>query len=207
MGRLRNPKINALAVKKIALNHYHCKSQEEYLSRYSRGAAMFKSGGKYSLERFKLYDRNDVADDGILQYRLARLNSSTAKSSDQNNLIAAVENALIVTNSSPNFFANKMALFLTCLSDSVYLHSPKLIEQSLNAISKVLDNNPGNTDIRLFLKALPDILALKSYYPVNRFTDYAINLIPKLFSNKPDPFYWSSHCNLDFIQRLLISQI
>ena len=57
---------------KIVLNHYHTKSREEYENKNKRGDGSFNKDGKYGDGLFKILDKNDVDDDGIVKYRDAR---------------------------------------------------------------------------------------------------------------------------------------
>lgn len=50
----------------IRLNHYYCKSKEDYLIKVSRGLGDRK--GEYDLSQFNDYDLNDVKDESILKY-------------------------------------------------------------------------------------------------------------------------------------------
>lgn len=56
---------------KIVMHHYSVKSLEEYKKKIQRGNAdLFVSD--YDMERFYTNDRNEVFDDSILEYRVAR---------------------------------------------------------------------------------------------------------------------------------------
>lgn len=50
----------------IVLNHYFCKSKEEFCQKRSRGRAA--SGGHYDFSKFDEYDRNEIEDTSMLQY-------------------------------------------------------------------------------------------------------------------------------------------
>ncbi len=51
----------------MAINHYFCKSEEEYIIKRNRGIAC-KKDGKYDDKRFIQYDLNDNYDDTMLRY-------------------------------------------------------------------------------------------------------------------------------------------
>lgn len=51
----------------IAINHYFCKSEEEYFIKRNRGLAYLKNA-KYDDKRFIQYDLNDYYDDTMLKY-------------------------------------------------------------------------------------------------------------------------------------------
>lgn len=70
--RVSGPHVNPIHADKIVINHYHCKSREEYAQRKIRGSVLFPHAGKYSDRTFDKYDRNEIFDDGILKYRAAR---------------------------------------------------------------------------------------------------------------------------------------
>ena len=56
---------------KIVINHYHCKSREEYERKVQRGNADYPDN-RYNMKNFSHDNYNDEFDDGILKYREAR---------------------------------------------------------------------------------------------------------------------------------------
>lgn len=52
--------------KNIRINHYYCKSKEDYIIKVSRGLGDRK--GEYNLSQFNDYNLNDVKDEGMLFY-------------------------------------------------------------------------------------------------------------------------------------------
>ena len=53
---------------KIRINHYSCKSWEEFSKKSGRGDVMQNSGGKYSRKFFNMHDRNDIIDRTMDKY-------------------------------------------------------------------------------------------------------------------------------------------
>ena len=65
--RVAGTHIMSIHTDKIVLNHYHCKSREEYSLRKIRGAVRVKTYNKYTEDTFNKYDQNGVFDDSILR--------------------------------------------------------------------------------------------------------------------------------------------
>jgi hypothetical protein len=57
-----------ITTNKIRCNHYVTKSFEEYVARQKRGSAAQKNTNHRSIEKFKIYDRNEVYDDIMDKY-------------------------------------------------------------------------------------------------------------------------------------------
>lgn len=55
-----------VSVKKIRINHYYCKSRQEYLLKRNRGAGDVL--GKRNLDEFEEHDKNDILDKSIHDY-------------------------------------------------------------------------------------------------------------------------------------------
>ena len=53
---------SCLPKNKIRINHYACKSLEEFLLKKERGDAYFGHGGKYTKAQFERLDRNEILD-------------------------------------------------------------------------------------------------------------------------------------------------
>ena len=51
---------------RLRINHYFCKSREEYQRKHARGLA--DRAGKYQADNFTLHDLNDVHDESMLPY-------------------------------------------------------------------------------------------------------------------------------------------
>ena len=66
---------------------------------------------------------------------------------------------------------------LVCFDNGLYLNSADTIKQALAAILTILEREPSELDIRLFLKALPIILSASQS---DVFIDIAAKLIPKV---------------------------
>ena len=67
-GKIVNGCLNSpVTAEKIVINHYHVKSYEEYRKKVSRGNADHFDN-RYKLEQSKERDRNEIFNDGILNY-------------------------------------------------------------------------------------------------------------------------------------------
>ena len=188
----------SISADKIVLNHYHCKSREEYSQRAIRGSTYRGNPSKYCETTFNKYDLNQEFDDGILKYRAERAKVYQLTNS-QRPLLAAVEKVLAENVAD-------MESLLTCLAVSHRLHSADLVEQSLKAILKVFASKPTLTDLQFLFKSLPDILALKNPL-VADFHGLAIKHIPQLLNSAHSQFNWQRYNELLYLQRLLKEMI
>lgn len=183
VGARRKP----VQTNKIVINHYHCKSREEYAQRKIRGDVLFFHNSKYNDANFAKYDQNQEFDDGILKYRDARAKIYQPPSSRE----VQITEKILLDN------ADKMEVLLTCL-----FNAPQLQEQSLNAILKLLASEPTLTDIQFLFKSLPEILSL-NYPAVAGIKDLATKNIDLLMSNAHSRSDWQRYSALDFSRRLL----
>lgn len=181
-----------LSVTRIALNHYFCKSQGEFLARAQRGAAMFPTGAKYTLTHFRHYDINAVEDDTILKYRDTRAESYQPPDNPREKISATTADALSGDCS--------FETLLVCLDNGLYLNSAEIVEQALNAIRALLEGEPSELDIRLFLKALPMILRQS-----DTFIDPAVKLIPDVMELAHVRGDWADYNFLNATRELLLS--
>lgn len=58
---------NDVQYNNLRINHYYCKSEEDYLKKISRGLG--DRVGSYDMSRYKYYDKNDVHDELMLRYK------------------------------------------------------------------------------------------------------------------------------------------
>lgn len=147
---------------KIVINHYQCKSLEEYLVKIKRGDAVFPDKEIRTLESFKKqqFIEKSLFDDSILKYRDARAKVyQPPKPPSKEGLIEALKR-----NLSTNTYAGKMETFLTCRAVSNYLGEKALEVESLKAIIRVLETPLSVADKGLFDKERPNLLKLP--YPV-----------------------------------------
>lgn len=183
LGARRNP----IQFDKIVINHYHCKSREEYSQRKTRGSVLKFHSDKYCDATFDKYDQNQEFDDGILKYRDARAKIYQPPSSRE----VQINEKTLLDN------ADKMEVLLTCL-----FSAPQLQEQSLNAILKLLAGEPTLTDIQFLFKSLPEILSL-DYPAVADVKKLAAKHIPMLISDAHAHSEWQRYSALDCLQRFL----
>lgn len=202
---------------KIVINHYHCKSREEYAIKRGRGyAADMIPAEHYTDKQFEESDRNEIFDDGILHYRAER--AKVFKLPDKSHVDERLFNALaenlsptLLPNTPPEFYAGKMETFLTCRAVAAYLQTKlinpapaKFYEEAalvaiLNSISQM-----SFADARLLLTELPELLKLP-YPVVDALRNACIQFIPQL----EEPFHranlWMEIVELDYVKRLLQS--
>ncbi len=98
---------------KIVVNHYFTKSVEEYGDKINRGRSDIIANRSWEI--FKVHDRNDEFDDGILKYRAARAKNFSFESN--NHRINRVVNSLAQTlkkNFSAESLEGDLETFLTC---------------------------------------------------------------------------------------------
>jgi len=216
---------------KIVLNHYHTKSREEYENKNKRGDVAFNKDGKYGDGLFKILDRNDVDDDGIVKYRDARRAALIPqgrgcdalfprKQINPQKLFNALAQSLITTTVAAmprNFYDEKIENFLTCLHLSGYLRGKllddegaKIFEElSLNALYKSLQARVSATDILLLLDEMPTILDFKNTV-VKKICALEIELIKSFSKNlmsvikeDKDLRFWRLICRLQKASEML----
>ena len=200
---------------KIVINHYHCKSWEEYSLKNSRGDVDKIQSEKYSRAFFNDRDYNDEFDDGILKYRAERAKVFTLP--DRSHAAERLFNALsanlsptLLPNTPQGFYAGKMETFLTCRAVSAYLKTRLtdaapaefFEEASLKAILKTLTGNVSLADIQLLLSELPNLLSLP--YPVVKDLRIScLNVIWQMMNLMRLNNKWKDFNDLDYLQRLL----
>ncbi len=91
-GNIPNAFNFPVTAEKIVVNHYYTKSREEFLEKMRRGRCDQKRND-YSMRFFEIFNRNEVFDDGILKYRIARAENFSLESYDEK--IQRVTTALI----------------------------------------------------------------------------------------------------------------
>ena len=202
-----------ISVEKIAINHYHTKSREEYAVKRSRGIADKISGSNYSEAQFNSHDTNDEFDDGILKYRDERkkiYRPPDKSHADERLLIALMKNLLPTLKPAPqDFYAGKMETFLTCRAVASYLKTKltddapaKFFEEV--SIQAILKSTSGMTlsDARLLIRELPNLLKLP--YPVVKdLRNFSLQIIPQLMNVMRLNNMWKDFVELDYISEIL----
>ena len=203
------------AFEKIVINHYHCKSWEEYVERAKRGNVYWLKTNHYTRELFDSRDHNDVFDDGILHYRDER--AKTFQRPDKSRAAERLLNALTVNLSptllstpSQKFYAGKMETFLTCRALAEFLKTQladestaKFFEEAaLKAILKSAVTGMSFADAQLFIRELPNLLTLP-YPAVEEIRAVAVQIISQLMHVFHLNNYWKDFVELDYILRLL----
>ena len=203
-----------VTVDKIVINHYHCKSREEYAVKRGRGIADKITGSNYSDKQFESHDRNEEFDDGILKYRAERM--KTYQPPDKSHADERLFNALtknlspiLVPSTPKDFYRGKMETFLTCRAVAAYLQTKltdSVVAKDLEeaALKATLRAIQGMTlaDARLFLRELPKLLSLP-YPAVKDIRKAALNIIPQLMNVMHLNRMWRDFAELNYTQDLL----
>ena len=164
---------------KIAVNHYRCKSKEEFVEKLRRGSA---TDYPINDELFVHFDNNDEFDDGILKYLSARAENFPRESDEQ-------RLARLTYTLKKNLSGTEISLeaALTCRALSSYLRERfpndaeywKICEEkSLDAILKSF-GKATPAEAQLFIRELPNLLGLP-YPAVNDLRGAALQIIPRL---------------------------
>ena len=201
-------------IEKIAVNHYHVKSLEEYLRRNERGDVYYLNPAKRTREYFDSLHLDEVFDDGILKYRdeRAKIYQSPDKSRVNERLLTALMKNLLPTlkpDTPQDFYAGKMETFLTCRAVASYLKTKltdaepaKFFEEaSLNAILRAF-NGMTFADSRMLIRELPELLRLP--YPiVNDLRNNALNLTSQMLNIMHFNGMWKDFVELNYLQEFL----
>ena len=182
---------------KIAVNHYRCKSKEEFTDKLRRGSA---TNYPINNELFAHFDNNEVFDDGILKYRAARAQNFSIES-DENRINRVTESLTEILSAYANGKIFDVETALTCRAVSSYLHLKVHEEASLAAI---LNSLKGITvaEAQLFIRDLPNLLTLP-YPAVKEIHEISSQIIAKMI-----PFFrmnqsWQDYCELDYLRDVL----
>ena len=187
------PDIGYTIADKIIMNHYHCKSKEEYLSRKSGNRASVAEKRKNVDDLFRSHDCNDVFDDSILKYRAARTGGGTVINTqpDYQKIYDTMIQILIQAknpNTPQEFFAGKIETFLTCRSLANFFREKQMLDEkicdalendSLDAIYKSLCVKSFLPEIELLLSELPKIFPL-TYPAVDKIISGCIEIISQM---------------------------
>ena len=199
---------------KIVINHYHNKSLEEYLIKINRGSACCDFNHK-SMERFHEYNRNEIFDDGILKYRIARAEKFSFENEDKR--IIRVINSVVrtLTQNSPDnmpqeFFKDKLETFLACraIAERFQIKIGKHLAEELALVwiyYTLIKINLTTSEIRQLLKELPKILLL-NFSVCENIKSLIENNILTFFLNgasKGRLERWWEYHEMEYIQKLL----
>ena len=200
---------------KIVINHYHCKSWEEYQKRSNRGDAFFDKEVKFTRDKFEGGDKNDEFDDGILKYREERAKNFRLpdKSHADERLFAALAKNLsptLLPNTPQDFYSGKVETFLTCRAVAAYLQTKltdaapaKFFEEaSLKALLRAVKGGTSFADMRLLLSELPNLLTLP-YPVVKELRGACLHIIPQMMQVMRLNNSWLYYVELDQLQSLL----
>jgi len=201
-----------VTAEKIVMNHYHVKSYEEYKKKVLRGNADHFDNN-YQLERFKENDRNEIFDDGILNYVDSRLDALTSIDDLINSKKINVDKLLKALNKnlSSKTFEGKVETFLTCLNLATFLKSLKLIDDAqsrtfeqaaLQSLAESLKADVNFPAAHLLISELPKILSL-SYSEVDEIRSQCLNKIENMMMTYRLNNLWQQFHELEFIGNLL----
>ena len=207
--------IRPLITDKIVVNHYHCKSLEEYRTKKERGIADKVVGTNYSDEQFKGHDCNEEFDDGILKYRAVRAENfrlPDKSCADERLLNALMKNLspVLLPNTPPEFYAEKMETFLTCRAVAAYL-KPRITntvqanffeETSIVAILRTLSSGASFGELQIFLRELPNLLRLP-YPVVKELREATLQMIAYMIEIMHFNNMWKDYVELDYLRDLL----
>ena len=193
---------------KIVVNHYCIKSLEEFLNKQKKNRA---DNGEYrNLDYFSTNDRNEVFDDGILKYRVARAENFSFESDDQK--INRLINSLVRTlkkNSSEDSYVDKLETFLTCRAVAekfqIKIGDTSAEEIALAWIYRTLVKADPLTyaEVQMFLRALPEILTRPFTVCKEIKTLMQEDIIPRTCEVLKGKGYWEMRSNLFYVQKLL----
>lgn len=193
------PHNKPVTAEKIAVNHYHYMSREEYAKRAVRGEADHMDGSKYA-KRYDGHDYNEIFDNEILKYRAARAEVFSLEPDAEK--VRRVTKALTATLSK---FANDelsdLETALTCRAVSNFLGLKVHEEASLAAILKSLDNVTV-ADAQLFISELPKLLRLP-YPGIDELRGVSLQIIEHLKDFTRINNNWFYYVELDYIRDFL----
>ncbi len=205
-----------ISTDKIVINHYYTKSKEEFFKKKMTRGWACSGEVPYDEKNFKVCDRNEVFDDGILKYRAARAENFSLESYDER--IRRAEKVLIkiLTQRSPfdappEFFIGKLETFLTCraLAEKLgtKIGSKTAEEYALVWIYQTLNKNRVLTyaELQLFVNALPEILARPFPLAKKIVREFSARVLPAMMNAAKDFQTWKVYKNLTLLQRLLNS--
>jgi len=198
---------------KIVINHYHCKSREEYKVKIERGRATREK--PYTYEQFEGHDRNEEFDDEILKYRdeRAKIYQPPNKVKIENRVLNALMKNLApvcLPNTPQEFYEGKMETFLTCRAVSSWLKeklednlSARLFEEmSLKAIIKTLSTKMTEVDNKIFIRELPKLLRLPHSH-VEKLRTAAFQFISQKKDSLRFKNMWKEFVELEYLQDCL----
>ena len=195
---------------KIVINHYFTKSKEEYATKKMPKGSIAVKENYYDMKGFHLHDHNEVFDDDILKYRLARAENFTLETDAER--ISRVKNTLVDTLILPpdtpaEFFVEKMETFLTCRAVAEKLGDSMAEEYSLMQICQVLSvaNTVNYAELQLLISVLPDILPRPFKIVKSIIRILSLKFLPVMIDVNKQAATWSKVRELRYLQRLLNS--
>ena len=217
------PNTNYKISDKIIMNHYFCKSREEFENKMARNSAAYGKNPEERLnKKFSHEENNDIYDDSILKYRKARqkIFGDKIKQIDYSKVYSALMQNIAPTfqrNAPKELFTGKLETFLTCRALASHMRGKILDEESgkffeeaaLRAIYKALFTNATLADIKLLLSELPNFLQL-DYPVVKDILEACIKIIQQIkesisysITDPKKMFIWKDFTEYDYLMRLL----
>ena len=208
-----------VTAERLVINHYNVKSREEHLKKVLRGRADKGGIAKELADKgancidttwFDMYDRNEVFDDRILNYRSARAENFSVEDENQrlNRMFTALTKNLSAFAQDATL-DDKLETALTCRAVSTYLREQfpdddrlKTFEEaSLAAVLKSIDGL-NFSDVRLFISELPDLLTLP-YSVAEELRAASIEVVEQMMNFMREKEQWSEFVALNNLRRLL----
>ncbi len=189
---------------KIVINHYFTKSKEEYATKKMPKGSIAVKENYYEMEGFYQHDRNEVFDDGILNYRAARAENFSFEKNDEK--ISRVKNALVDTLTQ-DLSSNTLETFLTCRALAEKLGDNMAEEYSLMQIYQLLSVADTTTyaDLQLLSSAFPEILPRPFKIVKNIVKLFALKFLPLMIEVNKNEMNWKEIKELHYLRRLLSS--
>ena len=195
-----------VTAEKIVVNHYHCKSWEEYAQKSGRGYACATADvEQYPRAKFDSMNHNDEFDDGILKYRAARAENFSIESRDER--LARVIETLTETLTA---FNGDMETALTCRALATFLRERFPADadywaicerRALEAILKSL-NGATQFEAQLLIRDLPNLLRLP-YPAVKDIHNAARDLLAQFMNVFGTRYWWKFYVDFDYLRDLL----
>ena len=188
-----------VTAEKIVVNHYYPKSREEYAKKVKRGAAD-GNNGSYSMEHFELSDRNEVFDDGILNYRAARAQNFSLPSDDERfKRVTKTLTRILSAYSAGEKLSMETVLTCRALSNRLGLkaHEEAAVAAILNSL-----NGLSLVDGHMLIRELPQLLCLP-YPAVKYLRGVAVQIVIDFMDVARTDGEWQYYVELDYLMDIL----
>ena len=190
--------MSPVAAEKIVINHYFTKSREEFKIKHARGKA--DDGGNWPENHFKLYDRNEIFDDGILKYRAARAEKfSLEDAAKKFSRVTETLTKILADCADGKIFDLETAL--TCRAVAHALNLKVHEEASLAAILKSFGELKF-FEVQLLRSELPNLLSLP-YTAAGEIRRASIKIFSQTAELLRQKNLWKEFSDWNYLCRLL----